>query len=369
MIAMRRTSRKQNAPSTGGLARAPLHLALGSIVFLGACGSPSGVNPFFNTDEAGGAQDLDGAGQDSATSPPLTTPSSDATTGVPPDAGGTVDPVDAQPGVDTGAQLVDSAPPPSDAPGPVDAPGVVAEGGGEGGIGVPACSASKYVICEDFESTAVGMIPTGWTGMGQVGVAADDAYLSKHSLKFSVAAGGAANYRSISTDASKLGASHWGRVYLRVETPVPSYFAHDTFVYLTGNGPTRGNEQVRVVDTVMQANHSHQFLYNVQPSGAEFGKGSDYRYTWDTAWHCAEWYLDNSKQSYHFYFDKVEVTQIAIDNGAGVYTNSDIPSAFTRLTLSVNQYQSPPAGYNQQPVWMTAWMDALAIDVNRIGCN
>jgi hypothetical protein len=244
-------------------------------------------------------------------------------------------------------------------------------GGGQSG-GPPSCAASKYLICEDFESTASGAIPMGWNKQGDIEVTTDDAYQSAHSLKVFVTAGKTENYRSISMNPSALGTGHWGRVYYKVQAPVPAYFAHDTFVAFTGNGPDAAfkNENVRVVDTVHNADATHQFLYNVQPSGAEFGKGSPYPYTFqDGGWHCAEWHIDNPTQSYHFYYDGTEVTSIAIDNGAGKYQGSEIPAAFSQLTLGVAQYQSPPNGFTQQPMWFTAWFDDLALDTNRIGCN
>jgi len=244
-------------------------------------------------------------------------------------------------------------------------------GGGHGG-GTASCATSNRLICEDFESTATGAIPTGWTKQGDIQVASDDSHGGGHSLKLFVTQGVGENYRSINMNPSKLGASHWGRVYYKVQAPVPSYFAHDTFIALTGNGPDSGfnNENVRVVDTVHNADGSHQFLYNVQPSGNEFGKGSDYSYNFnDGKWHCAEWHIDAGNQSYHFYYDNTEITSIAIDNGAGQNKNSEIPSAFSNLSVGIAQYQNPPSDYKGTPVWFTAWIDDLALDTNRIGCD
>jgi hypothetical protein len=133
-------------------------------------------------------------------------------------------------------------------------------------------------------------------------------------------------------------------------------------VALYGMGPVNGNEEVRVVDTVKDANQKHQFLYNVQPSGAEFGKGSPYNWMFDGNWHCAEWHIDAPTQSYTFYYDGAEVTSITINNGAGNYAGSDIPTAFTDVRVGWNNYQSAPPGF-------VAWIDEVALDVNRIGCG
>jgi hypothetical protein len=246
--------------------------------------------------------------------------------------------------------------------------GGVGPGGGAGasgtdggtGVGGPSqCTPGRYLICEDFEATAVGAVPTGWTKHGNAAVAADQAARGTHSLKIEAANSGE---RRIYIDAAKLGSGHWGRIFYRVQLPVPTVFVHSTIVALQGVGPVNGNEEVRVVDTVKQADGTHQFLYNVQPSGNEFGKGSAYNWRFDGAWHCAEWHIDNPTQSYHFYFDNIEVTQIAINNGAGKFAGSDIPPIFSQVHIGWNNYQSAPPGF-------VAWVDEVAIDTNRIGCS
>ena len=231
---------------------------------------------------------------------------------------------------------------------------------GDGGSGGPSlCTPGRYLICENFEATAEGAVPTGWTKHGNASVAADQAARGTRSLKISAAANGE---RRIYTDGAKLGSGHWGRIFYKVEVPVPTVFVHSTMVALYGMGPVNGNEEVRVVDTVKDANQKHQFLYNVQPSGAEFGKGSPYNWTFDGNWHCAEWHIDAPSQSYAFFYDGIEVTSIAINNGPGNYNGSDIPSAFTDVRVGWNNYQSAPPGF-------VAWIDEVALDVNRIGCG
>jgi len=231
---------------------------------------------------------------------------------------------------------------------------------GDAGLGGPSrCSPGKYLICEDFEATAEGAVPTGWTKHGAAAVAADDAARGTHSLKISAAANGE---RRIYTDATPLGGGHWGRIFYKVQLPVPTVFVHSTIVAFQGIGPTRGNEEVRVVDTVKNANGTHQFLYNVQPSGAEFGKGSPYNWTFDGKWHCAEWHIDAPTQSYHFYYDGAEVTSIALNNGPMNYNGTDIPPSFSQLHVGWNNYQSAPPGF-------VAWVDEVALDTNRIGCD
>jgi hypothetical protein len=221
-------------------------------------------------------------------------------------------------------------------------------GAGDGGTGGPSlCAPGRYLICENFEATGEGATPVGWTKHGNASVAADQAARGAHSLKITAAANGE---RRIYTDGAKLGSGHWGRIFYRVEVPVPSVFVHSTMVALYGMGPVNGNEEVRVVDTVKDANQKHQFLYNVQPSGAEFGKGSPYNWSFDGNWHCAEWHIDATTQSYAFYYDGAEVTSIAINNGPGNYVGSDIPMAFTDVRVGWNNYQRSSA--RREPHWV-----------------
>jgi hypothetical protein len=238
-----------------------------------------------------------------------------------------------------------------------DADSTTTRDAGDGGASL--CTPGRYLICEDFETTAEGATPTGWTKHGNASVASDQAARGSRSLKITAAPSGE---RRIYTDGAKLGTGHWGRIFYKVEVPVPTVFVHSTMVALYGMGPVNGNQEVRVVDTVKDANQKHQFLYNVQPNGAEFGKGSAYDWTFDGSWHCAEWHIDAPSQSYAFYYDGAEVTSIAINNGPGNYNGSDIPSAFTDVRIGWNNYQSAPPGF-------VAWIDEVALDVSRIGCG
>ncbi|XXY50082.1 hypothetical protein WME91_02885 [Sorangium sp. So ce269] len=241
--------------------------------------------------------------------------------------------------------------------------------GGAGGSALRGCASGRYILCEDFEDTDVGGVPQGWTKHGDpVAVADDQAASGNRSLKMGAVPNGE---RRIYHDASQLGSGHWGRIRYRVELPVPDAFVHSTLVALQGVGPTTGPQEVRVVDTVKEdkdgwdndGNGSHiQYLYNVQPQGAEFGKGSDYSWYYEDEWHCVEWHIDGPTQSYDFYLDGVLLDQISIANGAGNYTGSEIPDTFSEVRVGWNNYQSAPPGF-------TAWIDDVALDDERIGCE
>jgi hypothetical protein len=251
------------------------------------------------------------------------------------------------------------------------APGGAGTGAGGGGTGGAAglggqslCAPGKFLICESFESTSVGAVPSGWSKHGDATVQADQAARGAHALKIGAAASGE---RRIYADASTLGGGHWGRIFYRVQVPaaIPGAGSviHSTLVAFQGNGPQNGSSEYRVVDTVEDSNGKHQFLWNVQPSNvAEFGKGSAYNWSYDGNWHCAEWHVDGATQSYQFFIDGSEVTQIAINNGASKYSGTDIPNVFTQARVGWNNYQSASPGF-------VAWIDEIAMHTSRIGCG
>jgi hypothetical protein len=233
--------------------------------------------------------------------------------------------------------------------------------GGGGAVTTASCS-PDYLLCEDFEATAVDSVPKDWTAHGKAAVAEDQASHGKRSLKVSPADNGE---RRIYHPTAMLGAAHWGRVNYRVQLPTPDAFVHSTLVTFFGKGPTVGDAEFRLVDTVKDAKTGgfaggkHQFLYNVQPQGAEFGTGSDYDYTFEDKWHCAEWHVDAATQTYEFFYDGKQV--ISFTKGAGKFDGSELPNAFAEVRLGWNNYQSAPPGF-------TAWLDDFAVDDQRVGC-
>jgi hypothetical protein len=211
----------------------------------------------------------------------------------------------------------------------------------------------------------VGEVPSGWTRHGSpVGASDSDAHGGARSLEVGPADSGE---RRIYHDAALLGSAHWGRIFYKVKTPVPDAFVHSTMVSFIGEGPMNGRSDYRPIDTVKQAKDTpdvgsrHNWIYNVQIIGeSEFGRETEYDYTFDGMWHCVEYHIDASNQSFAFYFDGDE--KLRFENGAGNYDRSDIPDEFEELRVGWNNYQSAPPGF-------TVWIDDLAFDDARIGCE
>ncbi len=238
-----------------------------------------------------------------------------------------------------------------------DAAGEGMEAGGEGGLSA-GCARKTYKLCEDFESGTVGSIPTGWqllqgySTRGGVGLANDQFHSGRMSLKSdSINPGQDRVQRSLAALGSTA-AKHWGRVFYKVGTPAPkpnSGVIHITF------GALEGTTENRVVDTVVNPNGAHQWLFNIPTD--KCCTQSPYNWTFDTSWHCAEWMVDVGLKSFRFFSDGKEVTELAFTGNAG-----SMMSNYTNIALGTIFFQTPPT-----PV--VVWFDDLAIDDNQIGCQ
>jgi hypothetical protein len=229
------------------------------------------------------------------------------------------------------------------------------------------CASNAFAICEDFESTADGAVPAGWTKTGDVGASSSTPHRGMKSLEIGAALNGARRMQLAGSRITALGGTHWGRVFYKVKTPAPKPgdgVIHSTIVAWDAMSPISGTNEVRVVDTVENSAGQHQYLYNVQTSNrGEFGKGSAYDFSYDGAWYCAEWFVDNATQTYRFFLGGEEVESIRIMNGAGNFENSELPATFSALSVGWNNYQQAPSpGF-------VAWIDDLAIGSMRIGCD
>ena len=265
----------------------------------------------------------------------------------------------------SGGTLSDSgadAASPIDGAAPTDAGGDAAAKGG--------CAGSTLKMCEDFDTSTVGQIPTGWTALKGYAnpavptlVASDDFHSPPNSVKTSSSVAGADRImKSLAGLGGTTAGTHWGRVFWKVKSPAPhpksnGQGPHAPFVALQGN--LRAGD-LRVVDTQQQTTGKIQLLVNT-PDDQCCG-GTDFTYTiWDGNWHCSEWYVDHVTQSYRYFLDSTEVTSIGFDYGAGS-TKANMPAAFTAVGLGAYFF----ADLQSQ---LVTWFDDLAIDDKQIGCK
>jgi hypothetical protein len=224
------------------------------------------------------------------------------------------------------------------------------------------CAGSTYKLCEDFESSNEGAIPDGWTALngwnaGATVVASDQFHSGGHALKSSSNVPGQPRVQKSLAALGATAGKQWGRIFYKVAAPAPKPASgsviHSTFVGL------EGATESRVVDTVENSAGRHQFLYNLPDDSC--CTSSPYDWAYDGAWHCAEWYVDGSTQSYRFFIDEKEVTSLAFSYGAGK-GGAKIPAAYTSIGVGWIDYQQAPSAF-------VGWFDDLAIDDGQIGCH
>jgi len=238
--------------------------------------------------------------------------------------------------------------------------------GGGGGAVASGCAGKTYKLCEDFESSTAGSVPTGWTTFkgynGKIvatdqAVATDAAHSGSKALKSIAASQGSSRVQKALSALGATANKHWGRIFYKVQSPSAvdsAHVLHTTFLSLMG-----GSTEDRVVDTVeTQGAHTHQWLFNTPDDTC--CTSSSYNWTFDDAWHCAEWYVDLTTKSYRFFSDSTEVTQLAFSNRS----NAEVPASYTEVILGATYYQTDTL---TGP--FTMWIDDLAIDDNQIGCQ
>jgi hypothetical protein len=233
--------------------------------------------------------------------------------------------------------------------------------------------APKLLISEDFESTPVGEIPKGFTKNGPVAVADDFAHSGKKSLRIEPIAKGARTITKTGPEIAALGGQFWGRLYFKVKLPTPlpvipegktTAGIHTTFVSGKATSPLFNDRiETRMMGTSFSTAGTFSWLYNVQPSGGrkEFGVSTKTKYKYTDEWTLAEWSVDNTTQSYHFFINGQEVTEIAVSKGAGQFEGAELPATYENLTFGWLNYQAAT-----EPGF-TVWIDDLAISKERIG--
>lgn len=243
-----------------------------------------------------------------------------------------------------------------------------------------ACADHNYKLCEDFENAAADGMPPGWTRVfpywpdpssakpAEVFVSKDQPHWGMASLESTsdVCAQTRAEH-----DLVALGATanhHWGRAFFAVNTPAPESdpngngWYHTTMVALRGDNSGGGDtNECRIVDMVESAfDQSVHFLYNVpDDSCCDSMDVNPYEYRYENVWHCAEWYVDVDTNSYRFFLDGTELLSFTEDMGAR------LSSCDRSLSVGALCYAPP----RNAPQNLTTWIDDVAIDDNRIGCE
>jgi hypothetical protein len=221
------------------------------------------------------------------------------------------------------------------------------------------CAGRTLKLCEDFDSATAGQLPSGWTqragwGQGTIAVSSDSAHSGSNALK-SVSPNTGQPRAQRSIPALTTPGTHWGRVWYRVPMPAPNAANTSNYFHITFVGLISGNNESRVVDTVQAPNGTIQYLYNLPDDSC--CNGSSYNWRYDGNWHCAEWWVDNATDSYRFFIDEMELTSLAFTGRTGARLQD-----FNTVALGTIYYVDSNGT-------LTAYLDDLAIDDARVGCQ
>jgi hypothetical protein len=350
--------------------------AFGLLVLFACLGELSGCLIEAQPSDAGGAGVLDGGaipGQDAGAAPASdagTTAASDAGT----DAGTPSEAIDAGGHADSG----------SDAAMPADA----GQDAGPDAGPSPAHGCDGTLVCDDFESQALGAKPGApWStslSNTQVSIVVDGARAHSGSRAVKVTAGAASGYQSamLGYQVPKLSASGndlYGRMMFWLES-APSTGVHWTFIDGYGLLPGKNyhafyryggqhpiSENGSFVGNQLMANYETPDIYQNPPVGigSDCWLHSDKKLVPVGRWACAEWHFDGSANKMQFWLDGTELSDLAM-NGTGqgcTQQSSTFPwtaPTFERIDVGWESYQADEA--------RTLWIDDVAIGTQRVGC-
>lgn len=237
----------------------------------------------------------------------------------------------------------------------------------------PAATLAQLLLAEGFEGAPVGGIPKGYTKDGPVRVV-DDVFHSGHkSLRIDAAVKGPRRVTKSGPDIAAIGGEHWGRLYFRVDQPVPTLpdppegrrvsSVHITFVSGKALSPQFNDPiETRLMGTSFNGAGDVQYLYNVQTAKrGEFGASTTPRFRFGPEWTLAEWHVDSATQTYQFFLNGDELKEIAVSKGAGKFERAEIPTAFQSLSFGFINYQPT------QTPGFTVWIDDVALGRTRLG--
>jgi hypothetical protein len=228
-------------------------------------------------------------------------------------------------------------------------------------------SAPGAIVADDFESTAVGAIPAGFTKTGELGVEEGVAHSGKHALMIQPGVRGGRSIDLAPDKLAALGGAHWGRLYYKIKSPAPlptGRLIHATIVHGAATSPLAKDKiDLRLATLLYYPDGTFKYFYNVQPPNGrkEFGPQSATTQKFDDAWNLLEWHVDAATQTYEFFVNGKEVTDITQHKGAGNYEGIEIPEAFQTLSIGFTNYQAATGeGF-------TVWIDDIAVGKQRLG--
>ena len=258
--------------------------------------------------------------------------------------------------------------------GSTGAGGVVGTGGtgvspmGNAGQGGPSlCPLAGTTLCDGFEDATTTPGPN-WTTSGPITVDTTKSYRGSKSIKFSDASMAYITETKTFTGTTKATNNEfWGRYFFLSNVAYATYpQGHTVFGTLAGGPSDSLGDQFHFVGgsraqlmAQIRINNGDKYT---DPNGKNAG-GTEPKFPASTdGWQCWEWHV-TADDSYNFYINGTEVTEMAIVKGMATYgkmTLSPFP-LFASLALG---WQSFSGG-----AVVSGWIDEVALGPSRIGCG
>jgi len=267
-----------------------------------------------------------------------------------------------------GAQAIaDAAESPESQP-PADAGGGALDAGGgapDAGDGATR-TCQQAAFCESFEDVASGSPPSPaiWTRTSNdVLVDSTRAALGgKRSLHIPPMVSGAKFIRENKTVAT-LGPTFYGRVYFWIDRqPVekPATLYHWTLLE-ADDGPSVNAGTALRLGGHIEASGTNWLRFNFETHGNPGETGlSDQNLTVSTQrWYCVEFYYSMPNNEARFWLDGVEDPNLHWKGPMGAYT---FPAAVAWMSFGWAEYQVATTPWE-------IWIDEIAMDPKKIGCN
>jgi hypothetical protein len=221
-----------------------------------------------------------------------------------------------------------------------------------------------FALCEDFEGAADGALPDPavWqksvSGGGTIEVVSTMAKRGRKSLHIKTPAVPSETYLHETKTFPAMGNAFYGRLFFYFDRK-PNAFVHWNIVEGRGTG---ANNRIRYggIANGGPPVGNNWFLFNIQRVGAnETGRDDDANPKIPArTWICMEWLFDGAANEARLWWDGVERPRMH-------WTNTDPQFAmpmFRDLFIGWALYQNIEAGYE-------VWIDSIAIDHQKIGCD
>jgi len=246
---------------------------------------------------------------------------------------------------------------------------VVIKAGGPSNCAAIMAPPISATLCDGFETATTTPDATTWKVSGTTTVDTTTSYGGTKSIKVSsTGAQTGITVSKIFTGSTKATNNEfWGRYFYLSNVPLASYPAgHSVFAALNGGPTDTAGDQFHFIGgsrTQLMAQISVGGGDKYTDPGGKNAGGTEPHFPVATdGWQCWEWHV-TATDSYNFFINGTEVTEMAIVAGKATYSKSTLSPfpIFASMFLGWQFFGTGTA--------VSGWIDEVAVGPNRIGCG